>query len=50
MLQYDTIDLSEGIHVNKTNASTECGICHYWYFLDKDFKHKPNLCDGCHNL
>ena len=32
MLEYDRIDISEGIDVNKTNLSKECGICHYWYF------------------
>ena len=32
MLQYDRIDISEGIDVNKTNLSKECDICHYWYF------------------
>ena len=32
MLEYDTIDISEGIDINKTNASKECDICHYWYF------------------
>ena len=26
------IDVSEGIDFNKTNASKECGIYHYWYF------------------
>ena len=26
MLEYDRIDLSEGIDVNKTNASKECNI------------------------
>ena len=30
MLEYDRIDISEGIDTNKTNASKECGICHYW--------------------
>ena len=29
MLEYDRIDISEGIDVNKTNASKECDICHY---------------------
>ena len=24
-----------GIDINKANASKECVICHYWYFLDK---------------
>ena len=33
MLEYDRIDVSEEIDVNKTNASIECDICHYWYFL-----------------
>ena len=37
-LEYDRVDLSEGTDINKTNASKECDICHYWYFLDKGFK------------
>ena len=40
MLEYDRIDISEGIDINKTNASKECDICHYWYFLDKKFKYE----------
>ena len=35
---------------NKTNASRECDICHYWYFKDIGFKYEPYLCNGCHNL
>ena len=38
MLEYDRIDISEGTDINKTNASKECNICHYWFFLDKKFK------------
>ena len=38
MLYYDSIDLSEGIDVNKTRKSKECDICHYWYFLNKVFR------------
>ena len=38
MIYYDRIDVSEGIDVNKTSASKECDICHYWYFLIKGFK------------
>ena len=30
MLEYDRIDISGGIDTNKTNASKECNICHYW--------------------
>ena len=29
MLEYDWIDVSEGIDVNKTNTSKECHNCHY---------------------
>ena len=50
MLEYDSIDISEGIDVNKTNASKECGICHYWYFKDTAFTYEPYLCNGCHDL
>ena len=50
MLEYDRIDISEGFDVNKTSASKECNICHYWYFKDIDFKYKPYLCNGCHDL
>ena len=31
MLECDRIDISDGIDVNKTNASKECNICYYWY-------------------
>ena len=50
MLEYDRIDISEGIDVNKTNASKECDICHYCYFKDIGFKYEPYLCNGCHDL
>ena len=29
MLEYDRIDISEGIDVNKRSASKECDICHF---------------------
>ena len=50
MLEYDKIDISEGIDINKASASKECDICHYWYFLDKNFNYEPYLCNGCHDL
>ena len=50
MLYYDRIDVSEGIDVNKTSASTECDICHYWYFLNYSFKFQLNVCNRCHDL
>ena len=50
MLEYDGIDISEGIDVNKTNLSKECDICHYWYFKDIGFKYETYLCNGCYDL
>ena len=50
MLEYERIDISEGIDGNKTNASKECDICHYWYFKDIGFKYEPYLCNACHDL
>ena len=50
MLDYDRIDISEGIDINKTNASKKCDICHCWYFKDIGFKHEPYLWNGCNDL
>ena len=50
MLEYERIDISEGIDVNKTSLSKKCYICHYWYFKDVGFKYEPYLCYGCHDL
>ena len=50
MLYGDRTDLSEGIDVDKTSASKECDICHYWYFLNYSFKFQPNVCNRCHDL
>ena len=50
MLEYDRVDISDGIDVNKTNLSKECDICHYGYFKDIGFKYEPYLCNGCHDL
>ena len=50
MLEYDRIDLSEGIDVNKTSNSRECSCCHCYYFLDINFNYQKYLCDGCHDV
>ena len=50
MLEYDRIDISEGTNINKTDASKDCVISHYWYFLDKNFSYELYLCNGCHDL
>ena len=50
MLEYDNIDVSGEIDVNKTSASKECDIYHLWQVLDKVFKYETNLCNSCHDL
>ena len=50
MLCFDRIDVSEGIYVNNTSASKECDISHYWHFLNKGFKCKPNVGHRCHDF
>ena len=50
MLEYDRIDISGGIDINKSSKSKECDICHHRYFLDKNFKYEPYLCNGSHDL
>ena len=43
-------DISDGIDVNKSDKSKECILCHYRYFLDKNFSYGSYLCDGCYNM
>ena len=50
MLEYDRIDISEGIDVNQTNLSKECDICHYSYFKNIGFQFKMYLRNGCQDL
>ena len=50
MIEYERIDISDGIDISKTNKSKECMFCHYWYFLDKNFSYGPYLCDDCYNI
>ena len=49
MLYFDRIYVSEGIDVNKTNASKKCDVCHYWYLLNKSFRFQTNVCNRCHD-
>ena len=35
LLYYYRMDVGEVIDVNRTSASKECIIYHYWYLLDK---------------
>ena len=50
MLEYDRINISEGIDVNKTCAPKECDICHFWCFKEIGFKYEQHLCNGCHDI
>ena len=45
MLEYNIIDISEGIDTNKTSASKECNICDYLCLLYKNFNYEPYLCN-----
>ena len=50
MLEYDRIDIFEGIDFNKISLLKECDTCHYWYFKDIGLKYEPYLCNGGHDL
>ena len=51
MLEYDRIDISEGIDVNKCKyISKKCDLCKFYNFLDKNFNYGPYLCDGCYDM
>ena len=51
MLEYNIIDISEGIDIKKCKeTSSECSLCKFYYFLDKNFKYGPYLCDGCYDM
>ena len=47
MLQYDRIDVSEGIVINKTSESKEFILCLYSYFKDVGYKFQRYVCNGC---
>ena len=51
MLEYDRIDISEGIDIEKCKeTSRERSLCKFYYFLDKNFNSGPYLCDGCYDM
>ena len=50
MLECERIDISDGIDVNISDKSKEWMLCHYWYFLDKNFSYEPYLCNECYNI
>ena len=36
--------------MNKTSASKECMLCHYWYFKDVGFKSEAHVCNKCQDV
>ena len=50
IIEYDRIDISQGINVDMSNKSKDCVLCHYWYFSNKNFSYGPYLCDGCYDI
>ena len=50
MLQYERSNISKGIEINKTSASKECMLCHYWHFKDAGFKFESDVCNKCHDV
>ena len=50
MLQYERIDVSEEIDINKTDASEQCMLCHYWYFKDVRYKFEPHVCSKYYDV
>ena len=44
------IDVSERIDTNKTDASRECMLFHYWYFKNVRYKFEPHICNKCHDV
>ena len=51
MLEYDRIDICEGIDIKKCKEkSRECSLCKFYYFLDKSFSYGPYLCNSCYDM
>ena len=51
MLEYRRTHVLEEIDADKlSDKSKECDLCHYWYFVDKNFNYEPYLCNGCHDM
>ena len=50
MWQYEKIDVSEGIGINKANVTEERLLCHYWYFKYVGYKLEPDVRNKCHDL
>ena len=50
MLEYEWIDVFEGMDFSKTNESLNCIICNYYYIFKVKFRVYLKVCSGCHDL
>ena len=51
MLEYNRIDISEGIDTSKNIlTSKKCYLCGYRYFIDKNFNYQKYMCNGCDDM
>ena len=50
MLQYETINVSEGTDLNKSDKSKECMVCYYRDLKDIGYKYEQHVFNGCHDL
>ena len=48
--ELEGIDITEEADVVCTNAesSKQCGICHFYFFKNRNFNYQPNVCNECH--
>ena len=51
MLQYEIIDFSQRIDINRSNKLKEFMICYYyWSFKDIGCKYEPYVRNECHDI
>ena len=57
MLYYVLIEKSEGIDKSEGQdvvrssklLSKQCNVCHFFYYVRRNFKYSRNICDGCYH-
>ena len=51
MFEYDRIDISEDVDTMQNKlVSRECGLCGFWFFIEKNLNYQKYCCDGCHDM